>query len=106
MQNNAIQLRQAAPASDWSDVRETLIAMRSAADGWLDSVSPFFSRISGMQVTRRVVARVYAVLFSLILMVVCLCMAPAVSVAAATVAVWFTIRINRFSEVNNKAGEE
>lgn len=106
MQQNAIQLRQAAPAGDWSDVRETLIAMKTATDAWLDSVSPFFSGISQMRVTRRVVARVYAVLFAIIAAVVCLYAAPAVSVVAAAVAVWFTARINHFDEVSKKVGEE
>lgn len=70
---------------------------------WLDSVSPFFSLISGMRVTRRVVARVYAVFLSLVAMVVCLIQAPAVSVVAAAVAVWMTVRVNRHEEKGGEA---
>lgn len=88
------------------DVRESLIAMNKRVNRWLDSVSPSFSKISEMTVTRRQVLYVNALLVSLIVLVVCLQQAPVVSVIAAVVAIWLTAAINHFADINKKVGEE
>lgn len=107
MQQNAIQLSaQRQEEVTWADVRESLIAKYERANEWLDSVSPFFSGISQMQVTRRVVVHMYALLVCLVALVVCLQQAFVVSMVMAVASVWLTVRINHFAEVNNKVGEE
>ena len=106
MQNNAIQLSGNPQEVSWSDVRESLIAKYERVNSWLDSVSPSFSKISEMTVTRRQVLYVNALLVSLIVLVVCLQQAPVVSVIAAAVAIWLTALINHFIVVNKKIGEE
>ena len=106
MQSNAIQLSQQPKVVVLPDVRESLIARYERVNRWLDSVSPSFSKISEMTVTRRQVLYVYALLVSLIVLVVCLKQAPVVSVIAAAVAIWLTAAINQFIVVNKKVGEE
>ena len=106
MQNNAIQLSGNPQVVSLSDVRESLIAKYNRVNRWLDSVSPSFSKISEMTVTRRQVLYVNALLVSLIVLVVCLQQAPVVSVIAAAVAIWLTALINHFIVVNKKIGEE
>ena len=106
MQNNAIQLSGNPQVVSLSDVRESLIAKYERVNRWLDSVSPSFSKISEMTVTRRQVLYVNALLVSLIVLVVCLQQAPVVSVIAAAVAIWLTALINHFIVVNKKIGEE
>lgn len=106
MQNNAIQLSGNTQVVSLSDVRESLIAKFNRVNRWLDSVSPSFSKISEMTVTRRQVLYVNALLVSLIVLVVCLQQAPVVSVIAAAVAIWLTALINHFIVVNKKVGEE
>ena len=106
MQNNAIQLSGNPQVVSWSDVRESLIARFQRVNRWLDSVSPSFSAIAGMTVTRRVVFYVYALLFSIILLVVCLQQAPVVSVIAAVAAICLTAAINHFADFNKKVGVE
>ena len=106
MQSNAIQLSQQPKVVEWSDVRESLIAKYERVNRWLDSVSPSFSKISEMTVTRRQVLYVYALLVSLVILVVCLQQAPVVSVIAAVVAICLTAAINHFASVNKKVGEE
>ena len=106
MQNNAIQLSGHPQVVSWSDVRESLIAKFNRVNSWLDSISPFFSGISQMQVTRRVVLRIYALMVCLILLVLCLYQAFTVSVVAAIASVWLTARINHFADVNKKIEEK
>ena len=106
MQNNAIQLSGNPQVVSLSDVRESLIAKYERVNRWLDSVSPSFSKISEMTVTRRQVLYVNALLVSLIVLVVCLQQAPVVSGIAAAVAIWLTVLINHFIVVNKKVGEE
>ena len=106
MQNNAIQLRREPQVVEWSDVRESLIAKYERANAWLGSVSPSFSAMSGMTVSRREVLTVNALLVSLVLLVVCLQQAPVVSVIAAVAAICLTAAINHFANVNKKIGEE
>ena len=106
MQSNAIQLSQQPKVVEWSDVRESLIAKFQRANAWLDSVSPSFSAIAGMTVTRRVVLYVNAILVSLIILVVCLQQAPVVSGIAAVAAIWLTAAINHCADVNKKVGVE
>ena len=106
MQSNAIIISQQPKVVVLPDVRESLIARYERVNRWLDSVSPSFSKISDMTVTRRQVLYVYALLVSLIVLVVCLQQAPVVSVIAAVVAIWLTAAINHCAYVNKKAGEE
>lgn len=106
MQTNAIQLSQQPKVVVLPDVRESLIARYQRVNRWLDSVSPSFSAIAGMTVTRRVVFYVNAILVSLIVLVVCLQQAPVVSVIAAVAAICLTAAINQFIDVNKKVGEE
>lgn len=106
MQNNAIQLSGNPLEVSWSDVRESLIAKYNRVNHWLDSVSPFFSGISQMQVTRRVVLRIYALMLCLGVLVLCLFQAFAVSVIAAVASVWLTVRINHFNEFYKKVVKE
>lgn len=106
MQSNAIQLSQQPKVVEWSDVRESLIARYERVNRWLDSVSPSFSAIAGMTVTRRVVLYVNAILVSLIILVVCLQQAPVVSGIAAVATICLTAAINQFIDVNKKVGEE
>ena len=106
MQNNAIQLSGNLQEVSWSDVRESLIAKYNRVNTWLDSVSPSFSKISEMTVTRRQVICVYSLLVSLIILVVCLKQAPVVSVIAAVVAICLTLLINQFTDVNKMVGED
>lgn len=106
MQTNAIQLSQQPKVVVLPDVRESLIAKYQRANRWLDSVSPSFSKISDMTVTRRQVLYVNALLVSLIVLVVCLLQAPVVSVIAAVAAICLTAAINHFADVNKKVGEE
>ena len=106
MQNNAIQLSENPQVVSLSDVRESLIAKYERVNSWLDSVSPSFSKISEMTVTRRQVLYVNALLVSLIVLVVCLQQAPVVSGIAAVAAICLTAAINQFIVVNNKVGED
>ena len=106
MQTNAIQLSQQPKVVVLPDVRESLIAKFQRANAWLDSVSPSFSAIAGMTVTRRVVLYVNAILVSLIILVVCLQQAPVVSGIAAVATICLTAAINQFIDVNKKVGEE
>lgn len=106
MQNNAIQLSGNPQVVSLSDVRESLIAKYNRVNRWLDSVSPSFSKISEMTVTRRQVLYVNALLVSLIVLVVCLQQAPVVSVIAAVAAICLTAAINHCANVNKKVGEE
>lgn len=107
MQNNAIQLSAKRPlVVTIADVRESLIAKYNRVNRWLDSVSPFFSGISQMQVTRRVVLRIYALMLCLVVLVLCLFQAFTVSVVAAIASVWLTVRINQFAKVNKMIGED
>ena len=106
MQTNAIQLSQQPKVVVLPDVRESLIARYERVNRWLDSVSPSFSKISEMTVTRRQVLYVYALLVSLIILVVCLQQAPVISGIAAVVAICLTAAINQFIDVNKKVGEE
>ena len=106
MQDNAIQLSGNPQEVSWSDVRESLIAKYNRVNSWLDSVSPFFSGISQMQVTRRVVLHIYALMLCLVVLVLCLFQAFAVSVIAAIASVWLTVRINQFAKVNKMIGED
>lgn len=106
MQSNAIIISQQPKVVVLPDVRESLIAMNKRVNRWLDSVSPSFSKISEMTVTRRQVLYVNALLVSLIVLVVCLQQAPVVSVIAAVVAIWLTAAINHFADINKKVGEE
>lgn len=106
MQSNAIQISQQPKVVVLPDVRESLIARYERVNRWLDSVSPSFSKISEMTVTRRQVLYVYALLVSLVILVVCLQQAPVVSGIAAVVAIWLTAAINHCAYVNKKVGEE
>ena len=106
MQSNAILLSQQPKVVVLPDVRESLIARYERVNRWLDSVSPSFSKISEMTVTRRQVLYVNALLVSLIVLVVCLQQAPVVSVIAAVVAIWLTVLINHFADVSKMIGDE
>ena len=106
MQSNAIQLSQQPKVVVLPDVRESLIARYQQVNRWLDNVSPSFSAIAGMTVTRRMVFYVNAILVSLIVLVVCLQQAPVVSGIAAVATICLTAAINQFIDVNKKVGEE
>ena len=106
MQNNAIQLRQAAPASDWSDVRESLIAKYNRVNRWLGGVSQSFSAIAGMTVTRREVVVMYSLIISLCILIVCLQEAPLISAIAAVASIWLTAKLKHFANANKMVGEE
>lgn len=106
MQSNAIIISQQPKVVVLPDVRESLIAKVHRVNRWLDSVSPSFSKISEMTVTRRQVLYVNALLVSLIVLVVCLQQAPVVSVIAAVAAICLTAAINHFADVSKMIGEE
>lgn len=106
MQSNAIQLSQQPNVVVLPDVRESLIARYQRVNRWLDSVSPSFSKISEMTVTRRQVLYVNALLVSLIILVVCLQQAPVISGIAAVTAIWLTALINLLANVNKKVSEK
>lgn len=106
MQSNAIQLSQQPKVVVLPDVRESLIAKYVRVNRWLDNVSPSFSAIAGMTVTRRVVLYVNAILVSLIILVVCLQQAPVVSGIAAVATICLTAAINHFADFNKKVGVE
>ena len=106
MQSNAIIISQQPKVVVLPDVRESLIAKYQQVNHWLDSVSPSFSKISEMTVTRRQVLYVNALLVSLIVLVVCLQQAPVVSGIAAVAAICLTAAINHCADVNKKVVEE
>ena len=106
MQNNAIQLSGNPQEVSLSDVRESLIAKYNRVNRWLEGVSPSFSVLSGMTVTRREVVVMYSLIISLIVLVVCLQQAPIISAIAAVASIWLTAKLKHFANVNNKLGKE